>query len=177
LLFSIRIEITPQPIFEDILITDVAKHLLAEVESGGAMGALYSESLMTALTARLIKNYSTARMVPYDYQGGLASAKLRLVIKYINEHLATENLSLELLAGICDLSIYHFSRLFKQSMGISPYQYVTQKRINRAKQLLKMSKQTISEIAQQCGFGDQAHLTTQFRKVTGVTPKVYRDRL
>lgn len=66
-----RIEIIPQPNFEDELVADVAKHLLMEVESGGATGTLYAESLMTALAIRLVKQYSGSRILLCNYKGGL----------------------------------------------------------------------------------------------------------
>ncbi|MGB8698909.1 MAG: helix-turn-helix domain-containing protein [Thermosynechococcaceae cyanobacterium] len=68
------------------------------------------------------------------------------------------------------MSQVHFSRLFKRSMGISSHQY----RVEQAKQLLKNSKGVIAEIALQCGFNSQNHLSKHFREATGMTPNNYR---
>ena len=73
-----------------------------------------------------------------------------------------------------DLSQFHFSRLFKQSLGLSPYQYLIEQRIERAKQLLKETNQSILDIALNCGYNSHSHLSKQFRQVTGMTPKAYR---
>ena len=79
------------------------------------------------------------------------------------------------LAAVARMSQFHFSRLFKQSMGMSAHQYILQQRVERAKQLLKHSKVAIAEIALQCGFNSQSHLGKYFRKFTGVTPSKYRQ--
>ncbi|MGH8000244.1 MAG: helix-turn-helix domain-containing protein, partial [Brasilonema sp.] len=68
---------------------------------------------------------------------------------------------------------YYFCQLFKQSLGITPYQYVLQLRVERAKQLLKNQKITICDVALACGFANQSHFTKHFRKLTGMTPKAY----
>lgn len=171
-----RIEIIPQPNFKDEFVSDVTKHLLAEVDSGGTIGTLYAESLMTALAARLVKNYSTARTMPCEYKGGLARVKQRLVIEYINEHLA-EDLSLEKLATLCCLSQYHFAKQFKRSNGFAPHQYVTSRRMEQAKSLLAKTDWPIAEIALRVGCASQSHLSNLFRKVTGTSPSSYRRAL
>lgn len=74
------------------------------------------------------------------------------------------------------MSESHFSRSFKQSVGIAPYQYLMQQRVERAKQLLQQQKSPISTIALDCGFANQTHLTKVFRQITGVTPKAYQKQ-
>jgi AraC family transcriptional regulator len=86
------------------------------------------------------------------------------------------NIRLTDLATIAGLDTYHFCTLFKQSMGTSPYQYVLQQRIRRAKQLLKLNKEmAIADVALQCGFANQSHFTRRFRQQVGITPKAYRE--
>ncbi|MGC1394377.1 MAG: AraC family transcriptional regulator [Coleofasciculaceae cyanobacterium] len=83
-------------------------------------------------------------------------------------------LSLETIASELNLSHYYFCSLFKQSIGISPWQYVIKQRVERAKQLLKNSEVAISEVALACGFANQSHLNKHFRKLTGIAPNCYR---
>ncbi|MCU0570810.1 MAG: helix-turn-helix transcriptional regulator [Oculatellaceae cyanobacterium Prado106] len=73
------------------------------------------------------------------------------------------------------MSRYHFASLFKQSMGVSPYQFILMQRVERAKQLLKQSELTLTAIASMCGFANQSHFIRRFRQWVGVTPKVFRN--
>ena len=85
-------------------------------------------------------------------------------------------MTLDEIASQLNISQYHFCDLFKQSMGIAPYKYVLQQRVERAKQLLKKEpEKAIVEIALECGFANQTHFHKHFRKHTGMTPKTYRE--
>jgi AraC family transcriptional regulator len=100
---------------------------------------------------------------------------LEQVIDYIKVNLA-QDLSILDLASLTSMSESHFSRSFKQLVGIAPYQYLMQQRVERAKQLLKQQAISISDIALDCGFANQTHLTKVFRQMTGVTPKAYQKQ-
>ncbi|WP_337906990.1 helix-turn-helix domain-containing protein [Iningainema tapete] len=139
----------------------------------GWVGRLYIESLANVLAVNLLREYSTTQPRVAVYKGGLGDRKILQVSEYINAYLDQE-IKLADLANLAGVSQFHFSRLFKQSMGISPHQYLLQQRVERAKQLLKKSKLAISEIALQCGFNSQSHLGKYFREFTGVTPSSYR---
>ena len=171
-----RVELMSQVKIRDPLIQQIGLELKSELESGGVDSRLYAESMATALSAHLLRRYSTKQLVIRDYRGGLPKYKLREAIAYINDHL-DQNLSLAELAALVQMSPYYFASLFKQSIGLAPHQYVTQCRIERAKQLLKTRELTIIEICQQVGFQSQSHFTRVFRKYTATTPKVYRELL
>ncbi|MDV2992533.1 MAG: Melibiose operon regulatory protein [Chroococcidiopsis sp. SAG 2025] len=102
---------------------------------------------------------------------GLESFKVPL--DYIHEHL-DRDIKLADLADLLGISQFHLGHLFKQSLGISPYQYLLGQRIERAKQLLKQTDRSIIEIALMCGFSSHSRLSKQFRQLTGMTPKAYR---
>lgn len=171
-----HIEIIPQNKTSDPLIHQIALALKTEIESDGLGGKLYVESMISTLTVHLLRHHCVWAPIVPIYTGGLPIYRLRQVIEYIKEHL-DEDLSLDKLATIAQLSTYHFTRLFKQSMNITVHQYVTNCRIEKAKQQLKQQNLTIVEISQVCGFKNQSHFTQSFSKYVGVTPKVYRDNI
>lgn len=171
-----RVEIKPQVKIRDPLIQQIGLELKTELESGGVDSCLYAESMATALSAHLLRRYSTKQQVIRDYTGGLPKYKLKEAIAYINAHLERK-LSLAELAALAQMSPYYFASLFKQSTGFAPHQYITVCRIEKAKQLLKKRELTIIEICQLVGFQTQSHFTRVFRKHTATTPKAYRDLL
>ncbi|MEL7360196.1 MAG: helix-turn-helix domain-containing protein [Cyanobacteria bacterium J06560_6] len=138
-------------------------------------GRLYGELLGTALAARLVQNYTVSKPSIESQANGLRQSQLTRVIDYMKANL-TQNLSILDLATLTSMSESHFSRSFKQSMGISPYQYLMKQRVERAKQLLEQQLIPISTIALDCGFANQTHLTKVFRQMTGMTPKAYQKR-
>ena len=106
-------------------------------------------------------------------QSGLPPSKLKKALSYIDSHL-NQSLSLERLADEVGISAHYFARLFKLSTGKSVHQYVIHQRVERAKQLLKQSEQTIAEIAIDCGFANSSHLALHFKQIVGVLPKKFR---
>lgn len=169
-----RLELVTEFRVRDPQLEQILMLLKAELyKGGGGIGQLYAESLANVLAAHLLREYSSTQPRVALYEGGLGDRKLLQVSEYIHAHLDQE-IKLVDLANVVSVSQFHFSRLFKQSMGISPHQYLLQQRVERAKQLLKTSKLAIAEVALQCGFNSQSHLGKAFREVTGMTPNEYR---
>ena len=112
---------------------------------------------------------------PPTNRGGLAPARAHRVCEYIDSHLQ-ENIALEVLAKIAQLSVHHFARAFRQSLGIPPHNYIVQRRVEHAQQLILNTDLPLSEIAMVAGFTDQSHLARHFRTITGVSPSLARDR-
>lgn len=112
---------------------------------------------------------------PPTSRGGLAPARANRVCEYIDSHLQ-ENIALKVLAGIAQLSVHHFARAFRQTLGIPPHNYIVQRRIEHAQQLLRNTDLPRSEIAIVAGFTDQSHLARHFRTITGVSPSLARHR-
>ncbi len=170
-----EIELIPQFSIADLVIQQLALALKTEIQTGCLSGRLYGELLGTALAARLVQNYAGSKPSLEFKANGLPQSQLERVIDYMKANL-TQDLSILDLATLTTMSESHFSRSFKQSVGIAPYQYLTQQRVERAKQLLKQHEISISDIALDCGFANQTHLTKVFRQVTGMTPKAYQKR-
>jgi len=166
-----QIELRPQFMSEsDSFIQSILLTLKGEAEVGGVGSNLLIHSLKTALAVHLLRNYCVTRPKLSSYSNGLSPIGLTLVKEYIHEHLH-QDLKLDEIAAIAQVSPYHFLRLFKQSMGITPHQYILQCRLNHAKNLLQHSNLSIVEIATRTGFCDQSHLTRYFKRIIGVTPK------
>jgi AraC family transcriptional regulator len=171
-----RVELIPHHAMHDPLIDQIGRSLIAELESNQLNSGLFAESLTLALSIHLLRHYSTLQSPLREDSGGLPRRKLQQAIAYINAHLA-DDLSIGAIANELEMSQYYFSRLFKQSIGASPYQYVMRGRIERAQALLKTTTLSVAAIAQQVGFSHQNQLAIQFRKFTGTTPSNYRKRL
>jgi AraC family transcriptional regulator len=166
-----QIELRPRFMSEsDVFIQGIFSTLKAEAEVGGMGGYLLIDSIKTALAIHLLRNYCATRPKLSSHSNGLSQVTLTLVKEYINGHLH-QDLKLDELAAIAQLSPYQFLRLFKQSMGITPHQYILQRRLNQAKHLLQQSELSIAEIAARTGFCDQSHLTRSFKRRMGMTPK------
>jgi len=138
--------------------------------------ALYVDHLARALAAHLLRNYSNRTSTTSMLQApqiGLNQMQFRRVTSLIEENLA-QHLTLADLAKEAGLSSGHFVRLFKISAGMTPYQYIVWRRIERAKRLLAETNISITRVAIICGFADQEHLTRAFTKRVRITPAVFR---
>src|SRR5258708_866071 len=167
---SDRIELIEQRRSTDPSLHHIAMALRAGVQSGAALDRMYGEALSTALAVHLLREYGVAVLGPKRRYGGLPRAKLVRAIEYIQDHLDTD-LTVSRIAQAVYMSPYHFTKLFKQSTGQSPYQYVVEARVRKAKELLTTGEFTISEAAYHVCFVDQSHLTRHFKRAFRLPPK------
>jgi len=145
----------------------IALMLLTELQQESPSSKLYIESLSNVLAVHLLRHYATTKPQVPIYAGGLSSRQLVQVLDYMNDHL-DQDIKLLDLAALLGMSQFHFCHQFKKAIAITPYQYLLQQRIERAKQLLKQTDQPIMDIALQCGFN------SHIRQITGMTPTTYR---
>ena len=171
---SDNIEFIPQFGFRDPLLQQLALGLLKQLQQNVTQDRLYIDSLFNTFCLHLIGHYTSRKTSIENTYKGLPAFLDRRLDEYIQANLA-HNLSLADLARVAGLSTSHLTKLFKQSKGISLYQYVIRCRIERAKQLLKHKKIAIAEVATQVGFTDQSHLTYHFKRHVGVTPKTFKQ--
>lgn len=169
-------KITLEPLFSknDPLLYQLGLSLKTELETQGWNNRLYLESMANTIATHVLRHYCTWDTKRQQNLGGLSQSQLKQVIGYIND-LLDRDLSLAELAAVVNISPNYFATLFKQTTGISPHQYVTRRRIETAKQLLKKSRLPHLEIALKVGFANQSHFSTVFRKQTGMTPRTYRN--
>ncbi|MEW5511684.1 AraC family transcriptional regulator [Pseudomonas asiatica] len=109
-------------------------------------------------------------------KGGLAPSLRRQMVDYIEAHL-DQPITLGELALRCNLSEYHFARMFRASFGLPPHQYLLARRLHRACQLLRLGVMPLGEIALLCGFASASHFSNRFRQAVGATPGEYRTAI
>jgi AraC family transcriptional regulator len=147
--------------------------LVAEFDAGNPTGRIYAETLAEALAMRFLH---LGMVAPIEFPvktPALPGNKLARVKDFVEASL-DQDLTLESLAREAGYSRAHFLRMFRESTGTTPHQYVMQRRIVRAEELLSAHELGVAEIAVACGFSSQAHLTLAFKKQTGQTPAGYR---
>jgi AraC family transcriptional regulator len=131
------------------------------------------DGALTLLRGHLQKSAANTAPAAGGPQGGLARWQSRAAIEYINANLASK-LTLAEIAKVVCLCKSHCSRAFKVSHGVSPWAYIIMARVERAKRMIRATREPLSQIASACGFADQAHLCNAFRRRVGVSPGVWR---
>lgn len=134
------------------------------------------ESLSTQIVVNLLRHVKNNMPVCVKERNYVARENINKVIDFIKENYIGEY-SLEEMARLANISPYHFIRVFKAQTGKTPHEYLLEIKLENARELLKKSSLTITEISSLCGFNSLSHFTTLFRRKTGVTPSYYRNVL
>lgn len=166
------VEIRPRLYFSNDSIWQTVRKLKAQIGSPHHRNALYAQSLAAVLAHEIVRLDDGAGALP-PMRGGLAAWQQRRVVEFIEAHLA-EEFPLAALAGLVQLSTYHFARAFKRSFGIPPHRYHTNRRIERARSLLTNPGTSVADVAVKVGFSGASAFTATFRRTTGQTPTDYR---
>jgi AraC family transcriptional regulator len=153
----------------DPFLQHLGQLLICARDAGTPITRLYAES-----TAVIFLEHLARRVEPSPARTTSGCGRLPQVIEYIHANVDAE-LSIAELARIAQTSAFHFARQFKASTGVTPHQYVMERRIEMARRLLVDPHLSIAAVAYACGFATQAHLTTVFRRLVGETPKAYRN--
>ena len=162
----------------DRLLSTISLALRDEVTKDCSAGNLYVDCLLTTLAIHLSNKYRAVKLNEKEQKLplGLSRYQKKQAINYIQSNL-DKDLKLSEMAKVVGLSQYHFARLFKRSLGISPWRYVLQCRIERSKELLRSHRMAITEVAKATGFSSSSYFTKQFHQIVGVTPKAYQQSL
>ena len=166
------VDLDPRPGLHDPLVSQIALTIANQIEDG-VLDNILADALSNALAVRILRHYVDPSAIKLTAPSGLSRERLQRVRAYIEAHLA-DRFTLTDLAGVACLSPYHFSRSFKLALGIGPQRYVVQRRVERAKTLMRRTNRPLAWIALEAGFADQSHLTQVFRREMGVTPGRYR---
>ncbi len=150
---------------------EVTRMLMDFLVSDGFGGKLHGEALAALVLSTVVGQMENRTNISKNYS--LSPQKLSLITSFIDSH-SDENITVDDLAGLADISKFHFTRMFKQETGLSPYQYILKHRIREAQNLLVTSTKSLAEIALDVGFSSQSHMNEAFKRVIGVTPGFYR---
>lgn len=149
--------------------------ILATLRSGFRLGlsppVAYLDGLAAPIGQHLCAHYASRGRETR----GLAPDRLERALAHIEANLA-ESCSLDELARLAQLSPFHFCRMFRRSTGRSPHAYLTERRMQSAKELLDASDTPLADIARLVGFRTQSHFTNAFRQASGIAPGAYRAR-
>jgi AraC family transcriptional regulator len=156
----------------DPLVSHIALTVTNQIDCG-VLDNILADALSTVLAVLIVRHHVDPSAIELAPSSGLSRERLQRVRDYIEAHLG-DSLTLTDLAGVACLSPYHFSRSFKLALGIGPQRYVMQRRLDRAKTLMRRTDQPLAWVAKEVGFADQSHLTSVFRRETGLTPGQFR---
>ena len=167
--------LSPRVLFESNVLWETAVKLAAAMEDGSE-NKRYCEALTVVIAHELMRSQGIIRSRTPQARGGLAVWQQHIVARYIEEHLA-DTIPLAVLANLLNLSSYHFCRVFKESFGVPPRRYHSNRRIERARTLLADPAKSVTETALALGFGQTSSFTAAFRRATGISPTEWRRGL
>jgi AraC family transcriptional regulator len=157
----------------DIVLAQLTKYVVPLIGSRDWTGSLALDQFSLVVGAHVVKTYAGLPPLGVTKRGGLAPWQGRRAAEMIRERL-DGNIHLSDMARECGLSVSHFTRAFRTSFGMSPYRWLLERRIDRAKALLVTSDVSIADIALQSGFSDQAAFTRAFGRIVGDSPARWR---
>ncbi len=157
----------------DLIMFGLAQALAGAMEQPGEGTAAFADSIALAFFAHIVRAYGGVPAAGRHISGGLASWQLQRARDFMNANLARDP-SISEIANECRLSSHYFARAFKQTTGIPPHRWLTQQRVQRAKELLQDPGQELADIALLCGFVDQSHFTRVFSRNEGHSPGRWR---
>ncbi|HMM76475.1 MAG TPA: AraC family transcriptional regulator [Gammaproteobacteria bacterium] len=160
---------------EDPVLTAGVEAIQREAATQSFGGKLYVEAIATQLSLHLLRNYAELRVEVREDQSRLSALQRRRIADYVDAHLE-EALALQTLASVAGLGLASFTRRFRASFGCAPHAWVMTRRVERARRLLAEPRRALKQIASDCGFADQAHMTRVFRARLGTTPGALRAK-
>ncbi|NRP74704.1 HTH-type transcriptional activator RhaR [Ensifer psoraleae] len=147
--------------------------LFATVDGRADRSALFVDQLSVAIGIHIVQQYGNARAVMTG-RGRTLSSRSQAMLRELAQSRLSGDLTIEELAEACQLSQATFLRAFRETLGKTPHQWLSQQRIDKASHLLQFTETPLREIATVCGFSDQSHFTRAFVQATGTTPGVWR---
>jgi AraC family transcriptional regulator len=157
----------------DPVVHHLGQTLLYSLERPHHTSKIFLDHVLQALKCHFVSSYGGVAISAPRFLGGLSPWQVRRATELLEAHL-DGNIALQKVAEACELSLSHFARAFKQTFHKPPYQWLTERRVDRARDLLTNSRLPLADIATRCGFTDQSALHRIFKRIHGVTPGIWR---
>jgi AraC-like DNA-binding protein len=157
----------------DPVVAHLGQSLVAALNSPLDASKLFVDHILQAMNCHLVWSYGNAAKSTPIFRGGLSSWQMRRSTELLDAHL-DGNITIQELAGACGLSLGHFARAFAKTFGRPPHRWLTERRVDRAKDFIVNSQLSLAEIAALCGFADQSALSRSFKRIHGISPGTWR---
>jgi AraC-like DNA-binding protein len=171
-----ELELEPGDCVEDATARHLLLSLRPALQSPAEASALFVDHVAAALCSHVAEIYGGIQKLRKLPRGGLASWQEKRAKELLESDLSGA-FPLSRLALECGLSVRHFTRAFRQSVGMPPHRYLLKRRIERARDLLRNPSLSLLEVALACGFADQSHFTRLFRASMQMSPGAWRRRI
>jgi AraC family transcriptional regulator len=158
---------------DDLVLAQITKSILPFLGRSDRLSVLALDQFTLVLGAHILQRYGVLQKTARHSEGGMAPWQKRRASEFLHENMQGQ-IRLSDIARECGLSVSHFARSFKTAFGTSAHQWLTQHRIDHAKQLMSQTSMSLIDIAIQSGFNDQAAFTHKFRQLVGVSPGRWR---
>ena len=159
----------------DPLVLNLGQTLVSSLEQPDHVSKIFLDHVLHALNSHLVCSYGGVRISASHSRGGLSAQQMRSATDFLEAHL-DGNIGLQQVAEACGLSLSHFARAFKQTFRRPPYNWLIERRVDRAKELMMTSRLPLMDIAIRCGFADQSALNRSFKRIHGITPGIWRRK-
>lgn len=160
----------------DPIVGHIAGEVTREAMEQGVGGPLYAEALSVQLAVHLLRAYATCNFKAPGGACRLSDREIKRLEDYVDAHLH-HTITLEDMAQALGMGVWTLNRHMRRTLNASAYAFIVERRIQRARYLLRMGDLSLKEIAAAAGFSDQAHMTRMFRAKLGMTPGRYRSQV
>jgi len=157
----------------DPVVLHMGRSLLCSLDHPQNTSKIFLDHVLQAMYCHFVCSYGGVKISTPRRRGGLSPWQMRRATELLEAHL-DGNIALQKVADACELSVGHFARAFKETFHRPPHNWLMERRMDKARDLMMNSRQPIADIANLCGFADQSALNRIFKRVHGVTPGIWR---
>jgi AraC family transcriptional regulator len=160
----------------DVTICSLGSLLLPALSHPDQANRLFVDHVLLAVGVHIARAYGGMRPMSRPAQGGLAPWQERRAVEILRANIRC-GVTLKEVARECGLSVGYFSHAFRRTLGVAPHKWLIEQRVVLSKEKLRDDELSLSDVARECGFSDQSHLTRAFRQAVGVSPGAWRRAL